>query len=46
MFLIFLFFLFFLYYNPDIVINKKFYNDDYEEYKNTKEENITDLVCI
>ena len=23
-----------------------YYNDDYEEYKNVKEENITDLVCI
>jgi hypothetical protein len=23
-----------------------YYNDDYEEYKNYKEENITDLVCI
>ena len=23
-----------------------FYNDDYEEYKNVKEENITDLVCV
>ena len=23
-----------------------YYNDDYEDYKNYKEENITDLVCI
>jgi hypothetical protein len=23
-----------------------YYNDDYEEYKNIKEEDITDLVCI
>ena len=23
-----------------------YYNDNYEEYKNVKEENITDLVCV
>ena len=44
-------------YNPDVVKDydtdtfivktiQLFYNDDYEEYKNVKEENITDLVCV
>jgi len=34
-------------YNTFIVkIIQLFYNDDFEEYKNIKEENITDLVCI
>ena len=23
-----------------------YYNDEYEEYKNVKEKNITDLVCV
>ena len=34
-------------YNEFIVkIIQLYYNDDYEEYKNVKEENITDLVCV
>ena len=29
-----------------VKIIQLYYNDDYEEYKNVKEENITDLVCV
>jgi hypothetical protein len=29
-----------------VKIIQLYYNDNYEEYKNVKEENITDLVCV
>jgi hypothetical protein len=37
---------FFVFIEFIVKIIQLYYNDDYEEYKNVKEENITDLVCV
>ena len=39
-------FKFFVFIEFIVKIIQLYYNDNYEEYKNVKEENITDLVCV